>query len=301
MPRISQQSGTSGQHCSFIIEYWSSNILIYFDRHIGYPIIRKVIDMKEREVKKFVKKRYGKIAKTEQSSCSSSCCGPSAIDLALKIGYSKEDLKNVPKVANMGLGCGNPVALASLKEGETVLDLGSGGGIDVFLAAKKVGGTGKVIGIDMTKEMIRKATDTAKEYGHKNVEFRLGEIENLPIEDNSVDVVISNCVINLSPDKEKVFQETYRVLKHGGKIMISDLVTEGDLPEDVRRSFDAWAGCIAGALEKNQYLETIRTAGFKNVKIVSETSYNMDFSKEIENIKQAQARILSIQVEGYKT
>jgi ubiquinone/menaquinone biosynthesis C-methylase UbiE len=240
--------------------------------------------MDEKEVKKFVKKRYGQIAKTQSTCCSPSCCATSTKDIATTIGYSEEDLKNVPEVSNMGLGCGNPVALASLKEGETVLDLGSGGGIDVFLAARRVGAKGKAIGVDMTEEMVRKARATASKYGYENVEFRLGEIENLPIEDNSVDAVISNCVINLSSDKEKVFQEAYRVLKPSGRIMISDLVTEGELPEEIRKSFEAWAGCLAGALEKNQYLDTIKRAGFKDPKIVSETSYNTDFSKELKKI-----------------
>ena len=250
--------------------------------------------MEEKKVKEFVKKRYGEIAQTGESCCPSCGCGPSITDEALRIGYSEEDLRNIPEASNMGLGCGNPVALASLKEGETVLDLGSGGGLDIFLAAKKVGVKGKAIGVDMTEEMIQKARATASKYGYENVEFRLGEIENLPFEDNSVDVVISNCVINLSPDKEKVFREVYRVLKPSGRIMISDLVTEGELPEEVRKSFDAWAGCVAGALEKGEYLDTIRRAGFKNVKIVSESTYTIDVSQELKG------KITSVQVEGYK-
>lgn len=243
----------------------------------------------QKEIKEFVRKRYGEIAHTRRS-----CCGSSTrahADAALSMGYSEEDLRNVPEASNMGLGCGNPTALASLKEGETVLDLGSGSGFDVFLAAKRVGPRGKAIGIDMTREMVLKAKASASKYGYKNVEFRLGEIENLPIEDNSIDVIISNCVINLSPDKEKVFQEAYRVLKIGGRIMISDLVTEGELPESIRKSFDAWAGCVAGALEKNQYLTAIKRAGFKNVKIVSERTFSECCS---------QAQIKSVQVEAYK-
>jgi len=243
----------------------------------------------EKEVKEFVKKRYGEIARTRKS-----CCGSSTrahADASLGMGYAEEDLRNVPEASSMGLGCGNPVALASLKEGEIVLDLGSGGGIDVFLAAKKVGPSGKAIGVDMTEDMINRARGTASKYGYENVEFQLGEIENLPIEDDSVDVILSNCVINLSLDKQKVFHEAYRVLKPGGRIMISDLVTEGELPEEVRKSFDAWAGCIAGALEKNQYLTAIKRARFKNVRIVSETTFNDCCS---------QAQIKSIQVEAYK-
>jgi len=245
--------------------------------------------MKENEVKKYVKKRYSEIAQSGES-----CCGLSAKEIALRIGYTKEDLRDVPGASSMGLGCGNPVALADLKEGETVVDLGSGGGVDVFLTAKKVGENGKVIGVDMTEEMIQRASTVASEYGYENVEFRLGEIENLPIESSSVDVVISNCVINLSPDKEKVFREAYRVLKPKGRILISDLVTEGELPEKIRKSFDAWADCVAGALERTQYLDTIKGAGFEKVRIISESTYSIDISKELRG------RITSIQVEAYK-
>jgi len=248
------------------------------------------------EIKDFVKKRYAEIAENQSScsaSCSPSCCPPSS-EVALQIGYSNEDLQTIPEASSMGLGCGNPVALAALKEGETVLDLGSGGGIDVFLASKKVGTRGKVIGVDMTAEMILKARAIATKNGYKNVEFRLGEIEDLPVEDSSVDVIISNCVINLALDKQKVFREAYRVLKQGGRIMISDLVTEEELSKEIRDNFSAWAGCIAGALVKEDYLDTIRRAGFKNVKIVSESHYNIDVSEELHG------KIVSIKVEAYK-
>ena len=257
----------------------------------------KVLDLKENEVKDYVKKSYGEIARNT-GSCGSSCgcgCGPSSTDTAMQIGYSKDELGNIPEASNMGLGCGNPTALASLKEGETVLDLGSGGGIDAFLAAQKVGETGKVIGVDMTEEMIQKSERTAQKFDHKNVEFRLGEIENLPVKDNSVDVIISNCVINLSPNKEKVFKEAFRVLKPSGRILISDIVTEGDLPEQVQKSISAWAGCVAGAQEKNQYLATIRNAGFKEVNIVSESNITIDISQELKG------KIMSVQVEAYKS
>jgi ubiquinone/menaquinone biosynthesis C-methylase UbiE len=251
--------------------------------------------MEAKDVKEFVKKRYGEIAENGASCCQSCSCGPSATEVALQIGYSEEDLNSIPEVSSMGLGCGNPVALAGLKEGETVLDLGSGGGIDVFLAAKKVGLKGRVIGVDMTEEMVNKAKAIASKYNYENVEFKLGEIENLPIEDETVDVIISNCVINLAPDKEKVFQEAYRVLKTNGRILISDLVTEEKLPIEVRKSFKAWAGCIAGALEKKQYLETIKKAGFKDVKIASESTYSIDVSKELRG------KITSVKVEAHKT
>jgi arsenite methyltransferase len=250
--------------------------------------------MDEKKTKNFVKETYSAIAQTESSCCS--CCGE-MIDFSAigkKIGYSENDLKNLPEAANMGLGCGNPVALASLKEGETVLDLGSGAGIDVFLAAKKVGSAGKAIGVDMTQAMVDRAKANAVDYGYKNAEFRLGEIEKMPIDDNSVDVIISNCVINLSTDKDQVFREAYRVLKNGGRLMVSDLVTEGELPDEVKQSLDAWACCIGGALEKQKYLESIRKAGFKDVKIASEATYDFDVAKELDG------KIKSIHVEAYK-
>jgi arsenite methyltransferase len=255
--------------------------------------------MENEKVKEHVKKRYGKIAQTECSSCSSSCCsssscGPPSQYIAWKIGYSPSDIESVPQGSVLGLGCGNPVALASLKESETVLDLGSGGGIDVFLASKKVGINGKVIGVDMTEEMIERAKATGNKHGYKNVEFRLGEIEALPVEDESVDVVISNCVINLAPNKLKVFKEAYRVLKSGGRLMVSDLVTEGELPEEVRSSFDAWAGCIAGALKKDDYLKKITGAGFEKVKVVSQKPYTVDVSPELKG------KLVSVQVEAHK-
>jgi len=251
------------------------------------------------KVKEYVKKRYGEIAKAECSSCSSGCCSSSCCSsppkyVAWKVGYSPDDLESVPEDSVLGLGCGNPVALAGLKEGETVLDLGSGGGIDVFLAAKKVGSRGKVIGVDMTEAMVERAEAIASNHGYKNVEFRLGEIENLPVENETADIIISNCVINLSPDKLKVFQEAYRVLKPNGKLVVSDIVTEGKLPEEIRKSFDAWAECIAGALEKSDYLHKIASAGFQNVKIVSQKPYTIDVSPELRG------KITSIQVEAYK-
>jgi ubiquinone/menaquinone biosynthesis C-methylase UbiE len=247
------------------------------------------------EIKDFVKNRYGEIAKSEASCCCApTCCGGTSLDVALSIGYTKEDLENIPDEASLGLGCGNPVALASLKEGETVLDLGSGAGIDVFLAATKVGEKGKVIGVDMTKEMVIRARKTAVKYGYKNVNFRQGEIENLPVESDTVDVIISNCVINLASDKEKVFKEAYRVLKPGGRLMVSDLVTEEELPEEVKKSFQAWADCIAGALVKGDYLDTIERARFKKVSIASESTYDIDVSEEL------MGKITSIQVEAYK-
>ena len=236
--------------------------------------------MKEAEIKKVVREGYAQIAKKQSSCCapSSSCCGSTNLveDISRKIGYSGEDLKSVPEDANLGLGCGNPVALASLAEGEVVLDLGSGAGFDCFLVANRVGKKGKAIGVDMTPEMIDKARENARKGGYENVEFRLGEIENLPLADNSVDVVISNCVINLSPDKARVFQEAFRVLKPGGQLMVSDITLLKELPDFIRDSIAVYVGCISGALLKNEYINVIREAGFQEVNIMDETVFPIE-------------------------
>lgn len=183
------------------------------------------------------------------------------------MGYSDDELTQVPEGANLGLGCGNPVAIASLKTGETVLDLGSGAGFDAFLAVKKVGETGKVIGVDMTDEMLRRARENAKKGGFDNVEFKKGDIENLPLEDEEVDVIISNCVINLAPDKQKVFRETYRVLKSGGRLMVSDVVLTKPLPDELKNDEELLSGCVAGAILKKDYLKLLKKAGFSDIKI----------------------------------
>jgi len=217
-------------------------------------------------MKDFVKKIYGDIAKNKKSCC----CSSKNTDVSEKVGYSKDELSSIPSEANMGLGCGNPVALASLKEGETVVDLGCGGGIDVFLAAKRVGNKGRVIGIDMTEDMIKKAKANVQKTGFKNVEFKLGEIENLPLDSSVADCIISNCVINLSEDKQKVFNEAFRILKPGGRLMVSDMVLSADLPEKILKSPEMHAGCIAGALRKDEYLDKIKRAGFKDVGVTRE-------------------------------
>jgi len=236
--------------------------------------------MKEADIKKAVREGYAQIAKKESSCCTpaSSCCGSTdlAETISKSIGYNDEELKSVPEGANLGLGCGNPVALASLAEGEAVLDLGSGAGFDCFLAANKVGKKGKVIGVDMTAEMVEKARENASKGDYTNIEFRLGEIENIPAADNSVDVVISNCVINLSPDKSRVFKETFRVLKPGGRLMVSDIVLLKELPDLIRSSIAAYIGCISGALLKEDYLAAVTEAGFPEVKIVDETLFPID-------------------------
>lgn len=253
--------------------------------------------MRKEEIKKVVREGYARIAKREAPCCAptNSCCGSTDVaqDISKKIGYTEEELKAVPEGANLGLGCGNPVALASLREGETVLDLGSGAGFDCFLAANKVGKNGRVIGVDMTPEMIEKARNNAKEGNYGNVEFRLGEIENLPAADNSVDVVISNCVINLSPDKRRVFKEAFRVLRPSGRIMVSDIVLLKELPDSIRNSVQAYIGCLSGAMLKDEYIEAIREAGFQQVTIVEETAFPIEC---MANDSTAQAIIKDLSI-----
>jgi arsenite methyltransferase len=221
-------------------------------------------------VKKIVKESYAKIAKS--SGC---CCNCNSNDKAQrqsgKIGYSKNEMDQAPQGSNLGLGCGNPIAIASLKEGEIVLDLGSGAGFDAFLASPKVGKTGKVMGIDMTDEMLIKARENARKGNYLNVEFKKGDIEVLPIDDNSIDVVISNCVINLAPNKEKVFKESYRVLKAGGRLMVSDVVLIKPLPEEIKNDKELLVGCVSGAIFKQDYLSLLEKVGFCDITIHKET------------------------------
>ncbi len=269
--------------------------------------------MKDNNIKKAVREGYARIAKTNGSCCpSSSCCAGAntAETISKNVGYKDEDMKAVPDGANLGLGCGNPVALASLKEGETVLDLGAGAGFDCFLAAKRVGARGKVIGIDMTPEMVQKAEQNAKKGNYKNVEFKLGEIEDLPIENDSIDAVISNCVINLSPDKEKVFKEAYRVLKNSGRLMISDLVLSRELPDAIKKSVAAYVGCISGAVLKDDYLKYMKNAGFSQIRLVSETPFPIDdmahdvtagaVRDDKDMIKELAGAVMSIKVSAVK-
>jgi arsenite methyltransferase len=237
--------------------------------------------MKKDEIKKKVRERYAGAATGGASCCGPSPCGCGEASLpkangSLKVGYTSEDLAKVPEESNLGLGCGNPAALASLKEGETVLDLGAGAGIDCFLASNKVGPSGRVIGVDMTPEMIDRARENARKNGYTNVEFRLGEIENLPAADNSIDVIISNCVINLSPEKDRVFREAFRVLRQGGRMLVSDLVLSKPLPKALRESAEVYAACVAGAMLRDKYLREIEAAGFRKVEVVSETSFPAD-------------------------
>ncbi len=255
--------------------------------------------MRDKQIKEVVRKGYAKIAETGSSCCGSapSCCGSAGMreTISKKIGYSDKELSAVPAGANLGLGCGNPTALASLKEGEVVLDLGSGAGFDCFLAANVVGKQGRVIGVDMTPEMVEKARENAKKGNYENVEFRLGEIEDMPVASNSVDVVISNCVINLSPDKEKVFREAFRVLKPGGRLTISDMVLLRELPDFIRNSVEAYVGCLSGAITKDRYVGALEAAGFQGVRIIEETFFPMDL---IANDPIAKAITEDLQIPG---
>jgi len=274
--------------------------------------------MKDYDVKTFVRERYASVAKGGSSCCGpADCCGSeSAVveEISKGIGYSEDEMKGVPDGADMGLGCGNPTAIASLKPGDKVLDLGSGGGFDCFLAAKQAGKDGHVVGVDMTPEMIAKARKNAEDGGYDNVEFRLGEIEHLPAADDYFDVIISNCVINLSPQKDKVFAEMNRVLRPGGRFSISDIVLDKKLPESVQESVAAYSGCIAGAMLKEDYLEVLREAGFRDIKIEKEQKFALDFiisdpiASEIvkglaiskDDLKSTQEAVLSITVTGVK-
>ena len=281
------------------------------------------ISEKER-IKEAVRENYGKIARTDSltsqahqagSCCNTtdissgvnqkaSCCGPtefSVENMSTIMGYSKKDIKSVPEESNMGLGCGNPVALASLRSGETVVDLGSGGGFDCFLAAKEVGETGKVIGVDMTPDMVSKARRNAEKIGTRNVEFRLGEIENLPAADNTADIIMSNCVINLSPDKRNVYKEAYRILKPGGRLAISDVLATAELPDEVRNDLALVSACIGGAATIEDTEKLLVEAGFQNIKI-KPNDHSRELIKEWDPEKSEKATdyVVSTYIEAIK-
>jgi SAM-dependent methyltransferase len=223
-----------------------------------------------------VRERYGKIAETSGGCCgpkASPCCGSSGEAMSFHIGYQKKDLEALPDGADLGLGCGAPIALLELKPGETVLDLGSGAGIDAFLAAQEVGPAGTVIGVDMTPQMLERARKNAARAGHGNVDFREGRLEALPVDDGTVDAVTSNCVINLVPDKTAVFKEVARVLKPGGRMVVSDIVLERALPDAVRADIAAWVGCISGAMRREEYVALVEEAGFETVEVLKDVDY----------------------------
>lgn len=223
------------------------------------------------DIKKTIVDSYSDIARASGCGCNCSCSNQTVQRQTKQIGYSQEEIDGVPTGSNLGLGCGNPTAIASLKEGETVVDLGSGAGFDAFLAARKVGKSGKVVGVDMSDDMLDKAVINAKKNGFDNVVFKKGDIENLPITDNSADVVISNCVINLSPDKKKVFKEIFRILKPGGRLMVSDTVLLKPLPKQIKNNKELLVGCVSGAILKEKYLSHLKKSGFKNITIHKES------------------------------
>jgi SAM-dependent methyltransferase len=246
--------------------------------------------MDEQHIKAEVQQRYAAIARGT-GCCGDDCCGDTGSTGSPLVDYSGLAAEVVEE-ANLGLGCGTPTRYAGLRPGDTVLDLGSGAGMDVFIAARAVGPQGRVIGVDMTPEMIARAWNNTVKVGYRNVEFRLGDIENLPVGDGTVDIAISNCVINLVPDKRRAFAEIYRVLKPGGRFSISDIVTQGSVPETMRQDMELWAGCLAGAMEQEDYLQVIREAGFQDVHINQSQVYDSPGDKDY--------RFSSITVEGHK-
>ncbi len=266
------------------------------------------------DVRREVRRRYARSAGPDAGAVAGcTCCGGPHSCQSERLGYSREELSSIPAESDLGLGCGNPTALGEIQPGETVVDLGSGGGIDCFLAAGRVGPSGKVIGVDMTAEMIDWARSAALKGAYGNVEFRLGEIENLPVADATADVVVSNCVINLSQDKARVFREAFRVLKPGGRMMISDIVLREELPEKLRANVALWTGCISGALLEDEYLRLIREAGFSSVSVAGEKSAGEMFGPEQaasllkefpelspEELKRLGGVIWSIQVKASK-
>lgn len=258
------------------------------------------------QVRQGVRESYAKVADASNkgSSCGveSSCCGVSAdINslLSTRLGYSEEDIANTPQGADMGLGCGNPRAIASIVAGEVILDLGSGGGFDAFLAARETGDNGRVIGVDMTPAMISKARDNAEKGGFHNVDFRLGEIEHLPVADNSVNVIISNCVINLSPDKPQVFRDAFRVLRPGGRLAISDVVASVELPDEIKNDLQLYSGCMAGASRIEELHQILDDVGFEDVNIVPKDE-SREFIKDWAPGKGVEDYVVSAHIEATK-
>lgn len=250
------------------------------------------------DVRALVREKYGAVASGEPCGCGC-CAGPEDAEAVLaKLGYTAEQAAAIPDGANLGLGCGNPIAHAGLKPGETVLDLGSGAGIDCFLAARDVGPSGRVIGVDMTHAMLERARATGKKIGAANVEFRLGEIEHLPVADASVNAIISNCVVNLSPDKPQVFREALRVLAPGGRLVVSDLVLTRELSPEMRRHAELYAGCVAGASLEADYLRLVREAGFTDVAVLERTGYDVGATSYPEGSPERDAfsAVVSIKV-----
>jgi arsenite methyltransferase len=249
------------------------------------------------QIRELVRQRYAAIARDGSVNATAGCCGPQPAEIAERLGYSAQDTKAVPEGANLGLGCGAPLAAAALQAGETVLDLGSGAGFDAFLAAREIGSTGRVIGVDMTDEMLAKARANAQRAGFSNVEFRKGYIEALPVDAGSVDVVLSNCVINLVPDKAAVYREVARVLRPGGRMVISDVVLNEPLPEVIAADVAALTGCVAGAALRDQYLATIAAAGLADIEVLSDKGFGTVALTMVPDpmLRQAQAAGIDVQ------
>jgi arsenite methyltransferase len=256
----------------------------------------KLPESSSETIREEVRRRYGATAHGEDSSCAEGCCTSTS---ATALGYSAEQSAIAPEAANLGLGCGNPLAIASLQEGQVILDLGSGAGFDCFLAARAVGSSGKVIGVDMTHEMLNKARENAQKNGFTNVEFRLGEIEALPVPDNSIDVIISNCVINLSPEKQRVFNEAFRVLKSGGRLAVADMVATAPLPDEIKSDWAAYTGCMAGASQITDLERMLETAGFQNINIAPKDS-SRSFIREWLPGKRVEDYVVSATIEAVK-
>ena len=259
------------------------------------------MDKKSNEIRDSVRESYSKAVENAPSGCG--CCSSDSSVLfyqkSAKAGYSDAEISSVPIGANLGLGCGNPQAIAGLEKGETVVDLGSGAGFDVFLAARQVGNTGKVIGVDMTPAMISRARQNAAKSNITNVEFRLGEIENIPVPDNSVDVIMSNCVINLSPEKQKVFDDAYRVLKPGGRLAIADNIALAELPEEIKNNMEHYSACISGASLKKDLEDMIKASGFENIRITP-VDKSRSLSDEITQGGNVRDYVLSVTIEAVK-
>ena len=256
----------------------------------------KLAESSSETIREEVRRRYGATAQGETSSCGDGCCASTSADT---LGYSPEQAATAPEAANLGLGCGNPLAIAALQAGQVVLDLGSGAGFDCFLAARAVGPSGKVIGVDMTHEMLSKARQNAQKNGFENVEFRLGEIEALPAADNSIDVIISNCVINLSPEKQRVFDEAFRVLKPGGRIAVADMVATAPLPDEIKSDWAAYTGCMAGASQITELQHMLETSGFENIEIAPKDS-SRSFIHEWLPGKRVEDYLVSATIEAVK-
>src|SRR5579859_7596433 len=267
-----------------------------------FAAVKKGVNMAQ-EIKEVVKEKYGEAARRVIAGAGNSCCGAAACgtetDPITRELYGAAQVSLLPEEAvKASLGCGNPTALAELKPGETVLDLGSGGGIDVLLSARRVGPTGKAYGLDMTDDMLALARENQKKAGIENVEFLKGEIEHIPLPDNSVDVIISNCVINLSGDKDRVLAEAFRVLKPGGRFAVSDVVVRGEVPPNIRKSMELWVGCIAGALEENQYREKLARAGFESIDVEATRVYRVEEAREFLEAAGLDPEIAGPQIDG---